>query len=100
MPVSFLAPRRQGDNSYQNRALTRFIDEVEKGRNKFMVILSVQTDQERSLPPAMSSIIHAPVVVLHGPILSNGAEYFRSIEIFYLAQTIFLEHVQSLPCVC
>ncbi len=62
-----LSNRKATDNTPLSRQIACFIEHVENASDKFMVILSAQTDEEPSLTAAMSSIIQTPVIVFDRP---------------------------------
>ncbi len=62
-----LSDRKPTDNTPLGRAIAALIDQVEQGSNRFMLILSLHTEDEPWLTPAMSSIIQSPLIFFEKP---------------------------------
>lgn len=70
-----LSNRKPVDNTPLSRQISCFIEQVEKGNSKFMVILSAQTEEEPSLSAAMASIINPnPVIVFERPAVAQRVQ--------------------------
>ena len=64
---TLLLNRKPSDNTPLSKSIACFIEHVEQGRDKFMVVLSAQTEEEPNLTAAMASIIQNPIVMFERP---------------------------------